>query len=145
MAKHEGFHRIVVAVDGSVVSLRAADRAARIAREDHAELFAVYVVPTPPSEVPGELADYYEQVKENARVWLTGVETAATEHGVGLRTEVLVGAVSVVDAVLGFAESIDADLIVTGTRGRTASSRLRIGSVASGLVEYAKSAVLVIR
>jgi nucleotide-binding universal stress UspA family protein len=66
-------------------------------------------------------------------------------HGVGLRTEILVGAVSVVDAVLGYAESIDADLIVTGTRGRTASSRLRMGSVASGLVEYAKSAVLVVR
>ena len=145
MAPGGEFRRIIVAVDGSAVSLRAAERAARLARQDRAELSAVYVVPAPPVPVPGEITEYYEQAKENARPWMVAVETAATAHGLSVRTQVLVGAESVVDAILGFAESIDADLIVTGTRGRTASARILVGSVASGLVEYARCAVLVVR
>ena len=145
MASGGEFRRIIVAVDGSAVSLRAVERAARLAHEDNAELSAVYVVPAPPAPIPGEIAEYYEQAKEHARQWMVGVETTATAHGLSLRTQILVGAESVVEAILGFAESINADLIVTGTRGRTASARILVGSVASGLVEYAHCAVLVVR
>jgi nucleotide-binding universal stress UspA family protein len=73
------------------------------------------------------------------------VEAAAARQGTGIRMEVVVGAYSVVDAILGYAETISADLIVSGTRGMTPSRRILMGSVASGLVEYAGCAVLVIR
>ena len=43
-----GFSKIIVAVDGSEVSLRAADHAARIAKQDGAGLIALHVVPVPP-------------------------------------------------------------------------------------------------
>lgn len=145
MAARDTFHRIIVAVDGSAVALRAADHAARIARHDGAELIALHIVPSPSAEVPGELADFYEQARKGARRWLRDVETTATQHGVALKTDVVVGAYSVVDAILGYAETVAADLIVTGTRGRTPSRRILVGSVASGLVEYSSCAVLVIR
>ena len=145
MAGEERFHRVLVAVDGSEVSRRASEHAARIAQEERAELVAVHIVPAPPAEVPGELADYYESARKKARKWLEAVGATATAHGLALRSEVLVGASSVVDALLGYAEDIGADLIVTGTRGTTPSHRIVVGSVASGLVEYAKCAVLVIR
>lgn len=140
-----GFRRVIVAVDGSPVSLRAAAHAARIASRDGAELLALHVVPVPPAEVPGEVADYYEQARRNARRWMRDVESVAAAHGARLRTDIVVGAQSVVDAVLGYAEHTQADLLVTGTRGTTASQRIRVGSVASGLVEYATCAVLVVR
>lgn len=139
------FHRILVAVDGSAVSMRATEHAVRIAAQDSAELVALHVVPSPPVEIAGDLADYYERARTSARRWMKDVETLAQLRGVALRTDVVVGAYSVVDAILGYAETTSADLIVTGTRGRTPSRRILVGSVASGLVEYASCAVLVIR
>jgi nucleotide-binding universal stress UspA family protein len=140
-----GFTRIIVAVDGSEVSLRAAEHAARIALQDGAELLALHVVPAPPFEVKGELADIYANARKDAKRWMKEVEDIAMRGGIGVKTEVVVGAFSVVDAILGYAETVKADLIVTGTRGTTPSRRILMGSVASGLVEYAACAVLVIR
>jgi nucleotide-binding universal stress UspA family protein len=140
-----GFSKVIVAVDGSEVSLRAADHAARIAKQDGAELLALHVVPVPPFEVQGVLADSYANARKNAKKWMKDVEDIAMRNGIGVKTEILVGAYSVVDAIVGYAETTKADLIVTGTRGTTPSKRIVVGSVASGLVEYAGCAVLVIR
>jgi nucleotide-binding universal stress UspA family protein len=139
------FSKIIVAVDGSEVSLRAADHAARIAKQDGAGLIALHVVAVPPYEVQGQVADSYANARKDAKKWMKDVEDIAMRNGIGVKTEVLVGAYSVVDAILGYAETTKADLIVTGTRGRTPSKRIVVGSVASGLVEYASCAVLVIR
>jgi len=140
-----GFSKIIVAVDGSEVSLRAADHAARIAKQDGSELLALHVVPVPPFEVQGVLADSYANARKNAKKWMKEVEDIAMRNGIGVKTEILVGAYSVVDAIVGYAETTKADLIVTGTRGTTPSKRIVVGSVASGLVEYSGCAVLVIR
>ena len=140
-----GFARIIVAVDGSEVSRRAAEHATRIAKEDGAELVALHVVPVPPFEVKGDLAEIYASARRDAKRWMKDVEDIATRSGIGVKTEVVVGAYSVIDAILGYAENAKADLIVTGTRGTTPSRRMLVGSVADGLVEYAACAVLVIR
>ncbi len=145
MSRGESFHRVIVAVDGSAVALRAAEHATRIAKHDGADLIALHIVPSPAADVPGELADFYDQARKTARRWMKEVESVATQQGVHLKSDIVVGAYSVVDAVLGYAETVGADLIVTGTRGRTPSRRILVGSVASGLVEYAACAVLVVR
>jgi nucleotide-binding universal stress UspA family protein len=144
-AAKKGFTRVVVAVDGSEVSLRAAEHAAHIAKQDGAEFLAFHVVPAPQFEVQAGLADNYANARRNAKKWMKDVEEIAARNGIGVKTEVVVGAYSVVDAILGYAETMKADLIVTGTRGTTPSRRILVGSVASGLVEYSGCAVLVIR
>lgn len=139
------FARVLVAVDGSEVSIRAVEHAAHIAKQDSAELIALHVVPVPPFEVQGRLVDHYDAARRTANKWMKDVETLAQARGVRVKTEVVVGAYSVVDAIIGYAEAAGVDLIVSGTRGRTPSRRMLMGSVASGLVEYASCAVLVIR
>jgi nucleotide-binding universal stress UspA family protein len=134
-----------VAVDGSEVSMRGVEHAARLARQDGAELIAIHVVPSPPFEIPGEVADYYDAARKNAKKWMREVEGAAARYGLGVKSDIIVGAYSVVDAIVGYAETVSVDLIVSGTRGKTPSNRMRMGSVASGLVEYSSCAVLVVR
>ena len=141
----QGFRRVLVAVDGSEVSLRATEHAARIAKQDSAQLLALHVVPAPPFEIVGELGEYYNTARRESKKWLKEVEAIAETKGLPLKVEVIVGAYSLVDAIIGYAETNSVDLIVSGTRGRTPSSKLLLGSVASGLVEYATCAVLVIR
>jgi nucleotide-binding universal stress UspA family protein len=145
VATKAGFKRILVAVDGSEVSLKAADHASRIAKYEDASLSALYVIPTPGFEISGDMADFYEQARKPAKKWMREVENVAATHGMSIRTDILVGALSVIDAILGYAENQSIDLIVTGHRGRTQSSKLLLGSVAAGLVEYAQCPVLMVR
>lgn len=145
MSQRQGFKRILVAVDGSEVSLRAVEHAARIAKQDGAQLLALHVVPAPPFETAGELAEYYNVARRETKKWLKEVETIAQGSGVTVKEDVVVGAYSIAETIIGYAESNSVDLIVSGTRGRTPSTRMRLGSVASGLVEYSDCAVLVIR
>ena len=145
MPQRDGFRKILVALDGSDVSMRALSHAARISKEDGADLYAVHVVPSPPFEYSGEIADYFDQARRASALWMRDVEVEAAKHGVSVRTETIVGASSVVDTIVGYADSISCDLIVTGTRGRTPSTRVLVGSIASGLVEAARCPVLVVR
>lgn len=145
MTSRGGFQRILVALDGSDVSMRALSQAARLAKQDRAELYAVHVVPSPPFEYTGVLADYYDQARQSSGRWMKEVEREAAKHGLGIRTEIIVGASSVVDTIIGYADSLSCDLIVTGTRGMTPSTRILVGSVANGLVETSRCPVLVVR
>jgi nucleotide-binding universal stress UspA family protein len=144
-SKKAGFTNILVAVDGSQVSLRAAEEAAHIAKQDGAKLVALHVVPTPPFSLEGGLADNYNNARREAKSWMGEVQETAARQGIAIKTEILVGAHSIVEAILGYAETNSVDLIVSGTRGKTPSRRILVGSVASGLVDYANCAVLVIR
>lgn len=145
MSHMQGFKRILVAVDGSEVSSRAAEHAVRIAKQDGAQLVALHVVESPPFDVPGGLMQYYDSARKETKKWSKDIETMAASNGVTLKFETVVGAYSVVDTIIGYAETSSVDLIVSGTRGRTPSARIRVGSVASGLVDYSGCAVLVIR
>src|SRR5437879_3550459 len=80
------FSKIIVAVDGSEVSLRAADHAARIAKQDGAELLALHVVAVPPFEVQGEIAESYANARKDAKKWMKDVEDLAMRNGVGVKT-----------------------------------------------------------
>lgn len=135
----------MVAVDGSEASMKAVDHAARLAKQGDAELFALHVVRKPPFELSGEIAEYYRDARRAGKRWLREVETTAARHGISVRIEILVDASSVVDGILGYAETNQVGLIVTGTRGITPSKRLLMGSIARGLVDYAHCTVLVVR
>lgn len=137
------YKRILVAVDGSEVSLKAVDRAARIAKDEGGSLTALHVVASPQFE--SALADYYEDARRSAKKWMKEVESVAALHNLTIKTEILVGAYSILDAIIAYAENQSTDLIVSGTRGRTQSAKLLVGSVASGLVEYANCSVLIVR
>lgn len=52
---------------------------------------------------------------------------------------------SIVSEIIEFAERENIDLIIMGTRGRTGFKKLLLGSVASGVVNFAHCPVLVLR
>lgn len=145
MSDERPFKRILVAIDGSDVSLRALNHAVRMAKEEAAELYVLHVVPSPPFEYQGEIADYFDQARSSASRWMKSAESQAARRNLALRTEIIVGASSVVDTIVGYADTISCDLIVTGTRGRTPSTHVLVGSVAIGLVQAARCPVLVVR
>ena len=131
--------RIVVAVDFSETSLRAARMAVELAAAD-AKIYLVHVEPrddTMYGWAPG--ADYRNDAGfalAEVRDRLNTVADMTTQRVVlygDPRTE-----------ILRFASSVGADLIATGSRGRGLVARMLVGSVATQILRGATCSVLTV-
>jgi nucleotide-binding universal stress UspA family protein len=153
MSGQEGlaFGKIMVAFDGSKDSVKAVDFGCSLADKYGSTLVVVHVYSTAfplysgvaPVPVP-EFEGAEALSKERARgVLADGIELAEG-HGMKARGELL-EASSTIQALLEFASSEKADLIVVGTRGVTGFKKLILGSVSSGLVSHSECPVLVVR
>ena len=156
--KNKQFSRILLAIDGSESSIKAAEYAIGIARkkaESNIELIALHVIH---SEIKHAYSTYYggsvdqssiegiiEHAKREAQTWFDKVQEKCNENNVKLRREIIVNPRSLVGAIVDYAENERVDLIVTGTRGRSGFKRVLIGSTASGVVTYAHCPVLVVK
>lgn len=146
------FSNILVAIDGSEHSLRAAEYALRLAKTFEAKLTAVTVSYVPASEDLSQLDVLRQSLVEDksnytkdAEKWFERFIQNAKENKVQLNTELLNSTRPVDYVILEYAEEKKIDLIVVGTRGRTGFKKLLLGSVASSIVTYSHCPVLVIK
>lgn len=156
-ASERVFTRILVAVDGSESSSRAAKTAVRLAKRNEAELIVLSVVPRPtyaitpipttgsPSLPTIGFPDYYAYASKAAEQWVDEVVSLAKRQDVKVTKRVLKGATSVVEAITNYSVAQNVDLTVVGTKGSGGFKRLLLGSVSSGVVNHAASSVLVVR
>ncbi len=143
---------ILVPVDGSEWSFRAAKYAIKVAKMSNAEIVCVHAVVSLPTTAyanvhAGVLVPrYIEEAKKEAQKWFDEIDATAKKVGVvRLSTEIILDVFSVADALITYAERNNVDLIVIGTKGRTGLKKFVLGSVASGVVSHAKCPVLVVR
>lgn len=141
--------KILVPLDGSDASLRAASYAINLARMTKAEIICIHVVVNPSYETYLAaglvIARYIEEAKRHAEMWYDNVRTVAATDGIKVATETILDVASAADSIVNYASKQEADLIVIGTKGRTGLKRFLMGSVASGVVAHAKCSVLVVR
>src|SRR3954466_9645554 len=113
--------RILVAVDGSDPSRRAATRAADLARRLGSGRPVVHVLPPPPifSEpaVLPDMAELERRVYEKGRTLLEEAGAQAAQPGLQVETKLLSGPPGEVIAEASQAD--DVDFLVVGSRGRT--------------------------
>jgi nucleotide-binding universal stress UspA family protein len=149
-----GFSKILVPIDGSEYSLKAADFAINISIKDESEITLLSVVPSmirygDSSGIFGAVPPtYFKKYKNDAKKWFNQIINNVKKEGFQIKkikTDVVTTPVSVVSTILEYAEKKDTDLIIVGTRGITGFKRILLGSVASGIVTYAHCPVLVIR
>lgn len=146
------FAKILVPVDGSEMSMRAADVALGVAKKYGAQVTVLHVVNIDQYlqsigiyrlSYPDSIEKRVKEAKEEATKWFQEIQKKAEQDGVQVKLEVIDTALSVVGAIVNFAEREKADLVVIGTRGRSGFAKLLLGSVASGVVTYAPCDVLV--
>jgi nucleotide-binding universal stress UspA family protein len=143
---------ILVPIDGSEYSLNAARYAARIARNEKAQLFCIHIVTprmpygyTTPATSSME-SQNYEDIKHKVESWFDIVRNMVKDEGIpDIKTEIFIDVKSIIDSITDYATRKNIDLIVIGTRGRTGLKRFFMGSVANGVVQHAHCSVLVIR
>lgn len=143
--------KILVAVDGSNPSLNASTYAIEMAKRNDAELIVLNIVsPTPYSQFEYDNIGRMEEIeridKENAQQQIVDkVKQKATEKKVNVKTDVLIKYTSVVKEIVEYAEEMNVDMIVIGSKGMTGFKKLLLGSVASGVVKYSHCPVLVVK
>lgn len=141
--------RILVAVDGSDDSFRAADYAMNLAAAYEADLFLVTVVNIPEKhDVPKlEATESKERQKEmnGAKNWFETYTLKAKEKRLIIRPELVNSSRPVDYVLLEYAEENDIDLVVVGARGQNTFGRIVLGSVSSRLLTYSHCPVLLVR
>jgi nucleotide-binding universal stress UspA family protein len=92
--------------------------------------------------------NYFKKYKNEAKKWfnriIDKIKKDRLEIG-KIKTDVITTPLSIVSAIVEYADKDDMTIIIMGTRGITGFKRMLLGSVASGVVTYAHCPVLVIR
>jgi len=139
--------KILTAADGSPSAHEALELGLDLAAEQDAETFVVHVAPIVDA-VPYGGFGYFapallHEFDEHDRALLNEAVKFAAEKRVDVKTELLKGLPA--DEIVAFADAIDADLIVVGSRGHGAIASALLGSVSRGVLHESRRPVLVVR
>lgn len=138
------YDRILVPTDGSDYAEDAAETAFDLAETADAAVYAISVAETGPLgsvRLPGDDASAAEVLTDRAREFVTELERRASKRGLEVSTAVRTGVPT--REILEYADEVDADVIVMGTRGRGGVSRLMLGSVTDAVTRHSGLDVLV--
>jgi nucleotide-binding universal stress UspA family protein len=151
------FSKILVAVDGSEISMNAVDYAVSITKKEgsSASLIALHVMYSPTGyaysdsvigmATPSSIEDLLEKSKQEFQPWFDKIKGKADNYKIILKTDAILTPTSIVEAIINYAEHERVDLIVLGTRGRSGFKRILLGSVASGVITHAHCPVMVVK
>jgi nucleotide-binding universal stress UspA family protein len=144
------YSKLLVGIDGSGYSLKAADHAIAIARLNGARLLVVHVVPSE-DRIKGYYSDKgtstSEDLSQNNIVnsWFENIKQKAQKAGVGMETRKISSGYTVGQVLVDLAEKEKVDLIVVGTKGTTGFKKLLLGSAALEVVSYSDCSVMIIK
>ena len=146
------FTKIIVGTDGSHAANRALVAACGLTRATGAELTVVHApTPDPMTFATGAMAGYAvvsappdnAKIIAEAEVVIEAARELAAENGVTLKhADVRLGDAG--DQILAAAKEYEADLIVTGRRGRSGIASLLLGSTSQRITHNATCAVLTV-
>ena len=148
----EPIRKIVVPVDFSAHSRAALEYAIDFAKQIGAEIHVIHAFSMPLTTVAAyEFAGAVAAVPPN--LW-ADLESAASQNleafvgeadakGVPVKSRLVIDIAT--KAILDFAENVDADLIIMGTRGLTGLKHVALGSVAERTLRSAACPVLTLK
>lgn len=143
------FTKVLVGIDGSNHSFRAADYAIKVVGNCAAELFAVTVADIPEENQVSQLevieTDAGLDMMQDAKNRYVTFTQRTKQSGIQLKTELLKSHSPVDYVLLEYAKGKEIDLIVIGTRGRTTLDKLLLGSVASHVITNSHCPVLLVK
>lgn len=140
--------RIVVPLDGSRLAEHVLPCVIDLAHAYGTKLFLYRVLTMPFSGLGVDAgfalsAEFWNLAREEAETYLKGVAGSLQQQGIDVSYDV--GTEPVADAILAFADQVEADLIAMTTHAREGLTRLIMGSVADRIVRAGHVPVLVVR
>lgn len=146
------FERVLVAIDGSENSFRAASWAVDLAKREGSSLFVLSVIPAPHYSLSGQpgtadpaMKEFFDVARAQAEKVVQKVVSQAEAQGIKTRGEIIENVPSVVESITDYADEWKVQVIVVGTRGLSGFRKMLVGSVSGALVAHAPCSVLVVR
>ena len=139
--------KILIATVGSASAHEAVGIGVELAAEPGAHVTFIHVLPADDYLVAGRLGPVlpkpHEVDMDETEVALREAADAADAAGVSYTLERLSG--DAVDEIVTAADSMDADVIVIGSRGRGPMTSALLGSVSRGVLNESRRSVLIVR
>ncbi len=143
------FKHILVPIDGSATAQLAVDKAIALARAFGSQVTAIYVIdPYPFTGVGTDFAygqaEYLSAATAEANTAVKAAKKALQAAGLSVQTSVI-EAHTVWRGIVESAVSMQTDLIVIGSHGRSGLEKLVLGSVTQAVLSHTHLPVLVVR
>ncbi|MCY1513877.1 Universal stress protein [compost metagenome] len=141
------FKKILIAVDNSACSEKAAKSGYEMAAKFSAEVALIHIIEPAPATINPDftlapvLMDTFDNDEENSHLLLKEI---ASKYGNGVPTTYLSVIDTATHGIIQQAEECGADLIVIGTHGRTGLYHFLMGSVAEHVARKSACPVMII-
>ncbi len=141
---NKNINRIIIPVDGSKYSLEAANTGIHLGKTLDRPVTVMHVIHIPVHTFP-EYSDTYSKMidylKEEAQSIIDDVKEIADKQNVKIDTDIVEGVPD--DEIIKTAN--ENDLIIMGSKGRTALERVFLGSVSEKVLHHSENPVMIIR
>jgi nucleotide-binding universal stress UspA family protein len=146
--------KILVTIDGSENSKKAADYAISFSKKYNSQLIVLYVLYSELGfaysnllgvTTPKAIKEVLETQKKDVHKWFDEIKSKLRNTNISVTDKIIISVSSIVGEIVGFADKEKVDLIILGTRGRTGFKKLLLGSVAQGVVSHSSCPVMVVR
>ncbi|MEH7442235.1 universal stress protein [Bacillus sp. JJ1122] len=138
------FHKILLAADGSDHSVRAAKKAAELAKlSGDSEITVVYVIDGQTSKEDILHNPDRSVVEEKRRLRLQPVTSLFNSEDLNFKLEKLLGEPG--PAIVEYANKNDFDVVVVGSRGLNGLQEMVLGSVSHKVAKRVKAPVMIVK
>ncbi len=135
--------KILVPFDGSKNSIRGLDTAISIARQCHATITGLYVIPLTPSNLVDAIIPYQILFNKEAKKFMKKAKTRAAKRGILFKSQVIHG--SPTKTIEEITKRKKFDLVVIGSRGLGKLKEAFLGSVSHAVVHKSPIPVIVVK
>ena len=139
--------KILIATDGSASAHEAVEVGVELAAEHGAEVTFIHVLPPDDYLVAGRLGPVvtkpHDLEMDDSEIALRDAAEVAESADVAHTLERISG--DTIDEIVAIADSIDAEMIVIGSRGRGRLTSKLLGSVSQGVLAETRRPVLIVR
>ncbi len=141
--KNTSYPKILVCCDGSKYSERAITHACNLAKNDGSSISLIYVVDRSVGLDLFDRREYLMILKNYGAKVLKKARWIALQKGVKAKTVLKEGKVA--NEIVKYAKKGNFRLIVVGSKGLGAVSRLFLGSVSTNLAQHSLCSVLIVK
>ena len=135
--------KILVPLDGSKNSMRGLDEAIYLARQCHATITGLYVVPLSKPKTNSQISYIEKYLLGNASKFMSKAKKRAAQNGIIFYDELVYGDEG--PKIIQFANNKQFDIVVIGSRGMSSIKETFLGSTSNYVLHKSKIPVLVVK
>ena len=135
--------KILVPLDGSKNSMRGLDEAIYLARQCHATITGLYVIPLSKPKTSSQISYIEKHLLENASKFMSKAKKRSAQNGIDFSDDVIYGDEGV--KIVNYAKTKKFDIIVIVSRGMSSIKETFLGSTSNYVLHKSTIPILIVK